>query len=193
MNKKAEEDNPLLKEVGGVLLAITATAIIVFFVYTAIIRITADTELDSAKTLINVLEAKVNALPSGQSMNHTIQGFRAETAAWYIMGWGTSSPEARPDKCFLKSCICICSDHDADACQNRGICRFFEDVEYVQVKGYAQTSQFDSEGLPEIVKGENNYILLPSNLLVVEIKKTENKIELTSDREWQDYLKSLNK
>lgn len=189
LNKKGEEEEGLMGNTLGVVLAVAAILIVVGFVYVALIRITADTELESASSLMNVIEAKIKALSPGQSLNHTIQGFKTETADrhWYLVGWGKNQDS--PDKCFFNNCICICAGYDKDACQNRGICRFFEvdDIEVKDLKVIHSGGFYVHDPVGTTIDDSTKYIPIPNNLLVVEIKKEQNKISVLHYTE--DYIK----
>ncbi len=118
--------------------------------------ISIEEEERKAINILNILEAKINALEDGQSNTFAIFGLEG----WSLVGW-SKGEAGRPDKCFFDSCICICkgkppgdlffvdkkkfdsmyhfSDYDnyflgdalskkdlTDFCQKKGFCRFFD-------------------------------------------------------------------
>lgn len=139
-NKKGDLMNNFL----GVLIAVIGIGLLIFGAV-KIWSVGFNQEAGNAKSVMNSLEAKINLINAGESGNILLQGFEG-AENWYIFGFDKSN-SLRPDKCFFKSCICICrldefSDFDkreitADyvsineagvkKCQSSGFCRFFGD------------------------------------------------------------------
>lgn len=185
-NKKGEQDEGVLPNVLGTVLALIIFIIVIGGVYLALTQIRKDVELESAKAIADELKARIDALEAGESTNATIQGFRADDGEWYIHGWDKNSPTERPEKCFLKSCVCVCAGTYASDCQSHGICRYFEGGESVEVIGKVISKRTATVVQGTITTSETtyveekgSYIKIPSNLLVIELTKTKDKITLS--------------
>ncbi|MFH1290519.1 MAG: hypothetical protein ABIH92_03865 [Nanoarchaeota archaeon] len=191
INKKGEGDT-LMNNVLGTALAIAATVIIIIWLWWTITDITKDTELEAAQSIADKIKARINALENGQSLNLTIQGFNQKDLNWYLLGWGKNQ-DGRPDKCFFESCICICGGTNAEACQNKGICRFFEVNEIEVGKPCLIEQNMYNEGLYEFTdqSGIQKIIApnidIPENLFVIQITKNQTFIQLL--RYKQSYLR----
>lgn len=130
----------------GVLIAVIGIALLGF----AVVRIWSaglNQQTQNAKSMIDSLEAKVNLINNGETGEVLLQGFEGSDN-WYILGFDSRNA-IRPDKCFFKTCICICNldslsyfgdgtiagDINAEGakrCQDSGVCRFF-DVKKIDV------------------------------------------------------------
>jgi len=131
-----------------------------------------DEDAENAKQVLNVIEAKVNALEDGQSNVFNIRGIEG----WSLVGWGKKEfgldgrEEPKPDKCYFDSCICICKTLDESILDNKdyiencqkGFCRKF-DVDRAVV------STSDSESMIKMFP----YIKLRSGLMELEIGKND--------------------
>lgn len=181
MNKRGEEEEGLTANTLGTVLGVTATIIIVLFIYIGITQIIRDTELEAAKTLADKLEAKVNALTEGQSINTTLQGSK-DLESWYILGWGKNDP-ARPDKCFYSSCVCICKGNTLDSCKEKGLCREIE-IENIKITSEVEAEFIASIGnYPGAITTRKGtklvpFVPIPSNLLVIEITKSKDSLTI---------------
>jgi hypothetical protein len=182
MNKKGDGDSTI-SNVLGVVLAVAATLILIGFIYVAITQITRDTELEAADSIAGTIETKINALADGQSVNATIQGSKALSESWYILGW-SKSDASKPDKCFFsKSCICICRGRTAETCQEKGICKEFEKKILSTKYFYIESDDYIDPMSGGTVLGpgqlnESRAISLSSNLMVLEIQKTTEEIKI---------------
>ena len=101
INKKAD-----LREDGvKVMIAIIVLVLFVFGVGKLYASYTQNTELESAKSTINVIEAKINAHPENTITNITIRCVNAKNLV--LTAFDLTNPN-RPDACFEQSCIYIC-------------------------------------------------------------------------------------
>lgn len=96
-------------------------------------RLSGKNEEKNAQNFLNSIVGKYDSLEAGQNNSFIFQGFKGGEN-WFLVAWsGTDS--ARPEKCFLASCVCICRKGDsADSCQTRGFCRTFSEVRDVSVR-----------------------------------------------------------
>lgn len=161
-------------------------------------------EQENAKNFLNVVEAKINALDDGEISKPSIRGVEG----WFLTGWGKDDPDRAIDKieCFLDSCICICkgsysyqevynlppTNEKSELrryCQekNKGFCRKI-DKENVKVnfiyrykRSVIVTDQTGKSGYQELVDEEKalDYIILPKNLIELQINKTASEIIIT--------------
>lgn len=168
MKKKAI----ILNNVLGVIIAIIGLTIIMFASVKIYQHATADEETDSAKQILNSLEAKINAIPENQKVEHTIQGF-ISNRNWYLVGWGKNEAD-RPQKCFFSSCICVCTGISGDNCQEEGICRRIEFENFVVENNYAAQLEeifgksYDENGNHLKI---SQAISIPKNLLRIQLEK----------------------
>jgi hypothetical protein len=126
----------------------------------------------SAQELLDIIEAKTNALETEEPFEFAIRGFNEE---WYLTGWGKEDSD-RPEKCFFDSCVCVCTGED---CQTKGICLPIDQSEvkilsFDVVKSQAEGSAGGSyvETIPE------KQIKLPKTLFQIEITKTEDSLKI---------------
>ena len=73
-NKKGEEEEGLIGNTLGTILGITASVIIIVFIYIAISRVWSDQAFESAQQIADTLKARIEALKPGQETTITIQG-----------------------------------------------------------------------------------------------------------------------
>ena len=97
-------------------------------------------ESERAQEIINSVEAKIKALNDGESSELVVRGL----GGWFLDGWSEDA-SFLPDKCFFKSCVCICKikkfslselgarggrinpdEISAENCQRIGFCREVE-------------------------------------------------------------------
>ncbi|MFH1803239.1 MAG: hypothetical protein ABH864_07390 [archaeon] len=189
-NKRGEEEEGLAANTIGVVLAVIATAIIVFFIYVAITQIMRDEELESAQVVADKLEEKINALEAGQSTKVALQGSKAlNDGEWYILGWGKQNAD-RPDKCFFNGCVCLCKGTDADACQKKGVCREIEKDTIITL--YYYYTHFDpvpeETTAPDPFLDSQKQIPIPPNFLILEVTNTADKLTISYKSE--EYLQN---
>jgi hypothetical protein len=197
-NKKGEEEEGTVANTMGTILALTATIVIVIFIYIAITQIVRDNELEAAKSIADKIKAKIDAIEPGQNNTFTFQGNKdLGENKWYILGWNKADA-SKPDKCFFSnSCICICkgSNFGASAgdCQTKGICREFE-TRSLEIKelfilektrdGQTTYIQGGIPVTPKIGTGEFYVssipiIPVPKNFFILEIKKEQDNITVS--------------
>ncbi|MEK6889223.1 MAG: hypothetical protein AABW80_03900 [Nanoarchaeota archaeon] len=185
-NKKgAEEQDSFI----SLILAVIAIGLLVF----GIVKIyygNVQIEEKNAKEIANIVEARINALESGQEGNFLVRSpcsaDNTEECNWFIAGWGRDEVD-KPDKCFINSCVCVCKGSRgswSSICQDSGLCR---DVNVKEVdvmnEGTTTSSSGDMYGGPGptiSTKVDYDYIPLNKPISEIEIDKTEDKIEVRS-------------
>ena len=115
------------EEVPRIILAVLVVSIIIYGAY-LLYSSYGNQENQKAKTFIDSLEGKINALEDGENNEFTFRTAKGWTLTSY------SKQDANvPDKCFGKGCICICNmdcsglscskESILDSCQATGYCR----------------------------------------------------------------------
>jgi len=182
MNKRGEEEEGLLANVLGTVLAITATLIIIVGIYLAATQITKDNEVEAAQTTIARIVTRVDLLSNNEAANFTIQGFKTQGDSWYLISWSKNQPN-RPDKCFFEACLCICkgdisgtiySDTYKSHCTEKGICRTFPDIQTVTT----QTNDIlrSTAGGGNYYTDNPRYIKIQQSLMQITLTKEPNKL-----------------
>lgn len=108
---------------------------------------------NNAQALINSLSAKIGNLEDGQNNTFALVG----VSGWILTAWNKEVPIAvgaevidkdrKPQKCFDKSCICLCETNVAN-CQQVSYCRFFDrNVEIVSRLQYSSYRRENSAGI----------------------------------------------
>ena len=176
-NKKGNlMDNAL-----GVLIAVIGLALLAYGVY-KVYQTVVNSENENAKKTIDSIESKINALQDGQTGDFSIVGIKG----WYLGGWNLDI-EGRPEKCSLKSCICICKLGNnpslSSACQENGFCRSFDAKEvYVYISGSVRSE----EDVLSIIRDRKGYdiqfgcIKLGANLLELKVEKSKDIIKASN-------------
>lgn len=131
-----------------------------------------------AQDFIDSLSAKIGALDHNERVNASFRGI----ANWYLVSWSADDND-RPDKCTFFSCICACHKPDPISCQEDGFCREVESKN-VEVFTYPYLITKTTSGARGAVFSSNkNYskycIMLPSNLIEIEIAKFESNLTLS--------------
>jgi len=129
MNTKG---NWFFENLAGLIITVIGLAII-FIGAWQLYSVYANQEEKNAQHLVDSLSAKIELVEEGQVANLVFAGFEAKKYSdWALVGW-SKSIEPRPDKCYFKSCICICPDIGLgekdtyiENCQAKGLCRLFE-------------------------------------------------------------------
>lgn len=143
INKKGDEGN-LLKETLEIILFVVGTAILIFAIW-KVWDFVANQERVNADKLVEDIVRRANDAKEEEIEGFTIKGLKG----WYLIGWSKEEPiDKKPDKCFFKSCICICpfgKKTAKDACQDEGICKELN---------------FDSSGVFTLskIKGKENLV-----------------------------------
>jgi hypothetical protein len=116
MKRKGDTLNTVL----GVILAVIGILIFIAGIY-KLYQVGASEESENAKKTLDIVIARINAMPEEQAGTFTLQGFSED--AWFLVGW-SASDRMRPDKCLLSSCLCICEGSSrSESCQDNGFCR----------------------------------------------------------------------
>jgi hypothetical protein len=180
MRKIISRKGELRDYIGDIVIGVLCLLLIIFAVI-IVYRIFANQESENAKRTIDNIEAKVNALNEGQENKFLIQGFSSKNG-WIIAGWGKEDAN-RPDKCFFRSCLCICPDFDVgvddlfgpeisikyrNSCQEKGYCRFFEQSE-VNTSTIYKAINYPSSP---------RWIHVAENLMEINISKQEDELEI---------------
>lgn len=99
----------LLGNVTNIIIAVLGLMVFGFFVM-KIYTLYTNQESQNAKTLVNVLEEKINLLEPGEQSSFISQGFQQKEYQWVLASWSKAhgESEGKPEKCFGKSCLCIC-------------------------------------------------------------------------------------
>lgn len=159
-------------------------------------------EDEKAQNIIENIKGKIDNLKEEETGRFNIRGLDG----WFLAGWGKNELNRlnnneiveRPEKCFLKSCICICKGIPEDPeiprptiennCQEKGFCRYFEQ-EKIKIRGRDRAEiyvsdggvgSFPAMGRTAIKSFETPYIPLKSNLIEIEISKKTDLIEAMS-------------
>ena len=184
---------------GEILKGNTAELIIAALILLAIIgfaykayTIYANQFPQQAKEMNRVIKAKINAINEGEKIKFTLPGLCIDPGkkegceeGYFVAGWSVSN-DKRPEKCSLKSCICICGPagnlDKADIiaiCQDKrtGFCELYNERE---IKVLGETSVFipGGEGGGENIEADVNYIPLKSNLMEFNVEKSKGEIIL---------------
>jgi len=174
-NKKGEE--LVTKNLAESIISIIGLLLILGLSILIFISVTSSPELKNAKIVTNLIEDKINAhyskLNQGQSVQDSIQGIGEN---WYLTAWSKNSP-LRPNKCSLKSCICILKLEGSleKSCQENGIVRFF-DIDILQV---LNEITIPADGINPKTTHKDTKIQLPSNFVSLEFQKQENSLTIT--------------
>lgn len=163
INKKAI----LVENVLSLLIAAVGIALLIFGAV-KLYKITVSQEEENAKTLINVLEGKINTLQDGETGKFPIQGIEK----WFLTGWSKNAGD-RPNKCFFESCICICPlNFNPTPIYGRDTSHSTERIESCQEEGFCR--EIDKETIWIFNKFNQPFIVLPKNLIELEIRKTKD-------------------
>jgi len=120
----------------GIIIAVVGILLLLVASYSIYSGITSNTETKRATTIVETLEAKINAL-EGEKTESTIQQISTETI-WHITGWDKTMID-RPDKCFTESCICACPGFTHISCEENSICRELPTVDKIELPEREET------------------------------------------------------
>ena len=178
---KANKKGDLLNNVLSLLIAAIGIGLLVFAVV-KLYGVTVNQEEENAKNTLNVIGGKIKNLNDGETGKYPIQGIEG----MFLTGWSGDNKE-RPDKCFLKSCICVCkgdvenyyfnSLEISKKCQEKGFCR---DIDKGQLSISSIIKAYEV-GIEELKREEKlvNYITFPKNLIEIEIKKEKDLLSIS--------------
>ncbi len=126
MKRKGDTLNTVL----GIILAVIGILIFIAGIY-KLYQVGVNEESENAKKTLDIVIARVNAMPDGDTGKFTLQGFSENT--WFLAGWSADPLDRdKPEKCLRSSCLCICKGSaSSEVCQgNEGFCR---EVNFVNV------------------------------------------------------------
>ena len=178
------------EEVPRIILAVLVVSIIIYGAY-LLYSSYGNQENQKAKTFIDSLEGKINALEDGESNEFTFRTAKGWTLTSY------SKQDAKvPDKCFGKGCICICNidcsdvkscnvDSVLSSCQDTGYCRKIN-VENVKVNNIVLETSLGGEPFIYSYKGFSTELeRISINKVIKEINMTFHS-EVVSFNRYQD-------
>jgi len=170
INKKGEE---VSKAVVQAVMAVFGLILIFGLGYMIYNSTFSSSETKNAQLVADLIERKINAhyskLNTGQSVQDSIQGIGEN---WYITAWSKNSP-LRPNKCSLKSCICILKLEKSlsESCQNNGFIRSFDyDIQIIN-EIFTPADSINPKTIHRDVK-----IPLPSNFVSLKFTKEEKTL-----------------
>lgn len=176
-NKKGD----LLNNVLGLIIAAIGIGLLIFGAV-KLYGATESQEEEGAKNILTVISEKINNLKDGETGKYPVQGIEE----WFLTGWNASDL-TRPDKCFFKSCICVCkklsvSYYASDKvklkedCQKNGFCKEI-DKEDIRINGggvYIVGEDRDKISY-------RDFILFQKNLIELEIRKEKESLYILTE------------
>lgn len=193
-NKRGGLEEHVL-EVVLALVCITLLVVGLVRLYT----ITKESEYEQASAALKRMEQKLQALDAGAFTRFPLESpcVRKKECLWWMRGW-SKNEIGRPEKCYFKSCICICKGDEgrlagASDCQGKetGACLTLEQ-ENVQVGSQAfvlYARRIDTGGNVPVTKpvyqtGEAREacvgIKLAPVLREIELRKEEGRVTVSS-------------
>ena len=166
----------LMKNVMGIIIAVIGLAIFFAGVY-GFYQVTKSQTVENARKTLDSIMGKIELLQDGENNTFIFQGPKG----WFLTGWSKEEGrlQGKPDKCFDKSCVCICSKGTGSSCQNNGFCR---DIAIVDVNIYTYTRATDVEtirliGSIDVIKDIiASCIIFPGNLADLFILRNETSL-----------------
>lgn len=114
----------------GFILAIIGIVMLGFF-GAKIYNFFVEQEMKNAQAFVNGLAEKADLLENGENNTFALRGVKE----WILVSWNKDIPIAKdgeiigkdrkPQKCFEKSCLCLCEGSDSN-CQENGYCKAIE-------------------------------------------------------------------
>lgn len=136
MKRKGDTLNTVL----GIILAVIGILIFIAGIY-KLYQVGVNEESENAKKTLDIVVARVNAMPDGQTGTFALQGFSEDT--WFLVGW-SASDRTKPEKCLISSCVCICKGFSSgEHCQSEGFCR---EVNFVNVSVWSASLESPTSG-----------------------------------------------
>jgi hypothetical protein len=189
----------LLNNTLTAVIAVAGLVILYFFASKLYTNITQNQEMKNGQKTINYLEGKINALQEGENTSYTIQGFKVDKGAWYLLGWDNRKRD-RPGACAIESCVCICKtekdvsslDEESinvlfvDACQDNGFCRKVGNRP-VEVGTYSETFSPGLEGHMAVSRVVKKYVKLPIEGLLMSVEIQKFKSYKQEDNNFPDF------
>lgn len=169
----------LLSTVLGVVLMALGIAVFIFGI-TKLYSAHVDQESENAKSLLEKVVEKVDALSSGQSTQATLQGFSGGES-WYFVGWSLNDP-LRPQKCFFSTCLCVCPGSSPSACQGDGFCRTLS-LDSISLRSSSQEvigtfSAGTGAVSPQYGTVNRSCVVLRSNLFEITLSKNSSSLKI---------------
>ncbi len=184
MNLRGEGGNFLEKNVLEIVLAVVIILILVGGAFLFYRNLIVSSDVESAKTTMNVIEGKIRALREGEKNSFFVRGVNA--ADWYLFGWGKFD-SGRPDRCYFENCVCLCKltgRGEKEDCQDRtrAFCGSFEE-ERIFVEGYDYSLPRSVDvgvGAPGIrlpggVEVRNRILMTSAKLVDLEIERGKDE------------------
>jgi len=126
-NKKGDLTNNVL----SVIVAVIGIGILIFGIV-KLYGLFSEQEEKNAKNFLESLSEKISSLKEGQKNEFIMQGFKG-SENWYVLGY--SKEEARPEKCFFDSCVCICKGNSESGLPPGFIARVDSEKKFFDVNG----------------------------------------------------------
>lgn len=200
---KVMRNGQLRENTLGVLIAVLGLVLIfggVGYVLYNYFTLSAQQNEEQSRGLLKVLDAKVQALNEGQETKFLVKGpceakQQQDSCNWFLTGW-SKEDDNRPERCFFKSCICICNkksdaaaltDKDValrDACQDRqaGACTFIPEgisrVKVSSMQNQLPDVPMAIEGVP-VRPAEKSFIPFAPNLIELKMRRDARGLEIT--------------
>lgn len=177
-----------LEEVLGTLLVVIAAVFIGIFAKNLYESYSQQNE-NNAQAFINSLSAKIENLEDGQDNTFALVGING----WVLVGWNKDVPIAKgneiigkdrkPQKCFDKSCLCLCETNIAN-CQQVGYCRNFDrNIQTESKLNYLKTTWSGAvpQSSDEWVNVDSSCINHIAQLMAISVDKKPDKIIVSYD------------
>jgi hypothetical protein len=163
-------EDTLMKNVLSVIIFVISFALIVYGVY-KIYTVFLNNESKNLQNTLDKISAKIDTLKEGESTTVTIQGFR-NSNSWRFASWSKSdSVDSKPDKCYFKTCICICpgasEDRLSTVCREKSLCNTF-DQESISIDTKQQISSL----------ARPSALSLPKNIEEMSISLNQGSIKI---------------
>jgi len=175
----------VLKNVLGMVIAVIGIGMLILGIVN-VYKAISNQEIKSAESRIEVLVSQIDNLNEGQQGTFSITGYR-NSKEWFLLGWSNLA-SGKPDKCFDKSCICLCKGTTGDICQvsGEGVCRTLDEEEVdvftepffykLVIQGGAQLSG----------NMHRSCIRLQNNLIEVTASKADGFVEIAGQDNDED-------
>jgi hypothetical protein len=105
---KISKKGELFSETSGIIIAVICVVLLVGL-FILIYNILVNDEYKAASKTLDFITKKINYINNEKKTRFLIRGIGQEKndKRWILIGWGKNE-EGRPDKCYFKSCLCIC-------------------------------------------------------------------------------------
>ena len=177
MNRKGFDADFVLKFV----LSIIGLALIIVIISLAYQKFIYNGEDALAKQTLSSLMSKADFLRDGENNTFIVRGVEGR----YLVGWNLADGDARPKKCYLNNCVCICASPTKEGCDSgKGICMAVKDRSVsVRTEPFTLLQDFgstdDQVGDRKIVDFAPRCIILPSNFTAITIVKSKTSLDFS--------------